>query len=380
MDFELSEELKMFQDSLRLFAEKEIGPLVNEAEDKEKFPVQLYSRMGDLGYLCVGYPAEYGGAGLGKAGECVVAEELARISLGICSSIMVTSGVATSAIARHGSKAQQDAYLLPTVKGRKIASFALTEPNAGSDAAAIEAKAVKGPNGYTINGQKIFITNGPIADFVVTAAYTDKTKPAANGVSLFIVEKGTPGLISTKMHKAALRSSDTAELQYDNVVVPVDNLIGEEGAGFRYLMESLSGGRITIGAGRLGLAGVAYEASLAYAKDRKQFGQAIGKFQSIAFMLADMAVQIQAARWLVYHSAWLYDGGKKCLKEASMAKLFATEMAVRVADCAMQIHGGYSFTSDSPIQRYSRDARVGLVVEGTSEIQRLVISREIGVG
>jgi len=380
MDFELTEEQKMFQESLRRFAEKEIVPLVDEAEEKERFPVQLYPRMGDLGYLCVGYPPEYGGAGMGKMGECIVAEELSRVALGICASIMVPSGIATAAIAYHGTEAQRERYLVPSVKGHKVAAFALTEPNAGSDAAAIETRAVKGDDGYTINGQKIFITNGPIADFVVTAAYTDKSKGPGKGVSLLIVEKGTPGLTATKMHKTCVRSSDTAELQYDNVKVPRENIIGEEGSGFKYLMESLAGGRITIGAGRLGLGGVAYEAALSYAKERKQFGQAIGRFQSIAFMLADMALQIQAARWLVYHAAWLYDSGKKCLKEASMAKLYATEMGVRVTGCAMQIHGGYSFTSDSPVQRYNRDAQVGTVVEGTSEIQRLVISREIGVG
>lgn len=380
MDFELTEEQKIFREAIKRFAEKEIAPLVDEAEEKEKFPVQLFPMMGDLGYLGIAYSPEYGGAGMGKMGECIAVEEFGRICLGIASGLMIQSGLATSSIYAHGSEAQKQRYLVPAIKGRKIAAFGLTEPNAGSDAAAMETRGKKDGKDYVINGNKIFISNGPIADFVVTAAYTDKSQGAGGGVSLFIVDKSTPGFSVKKMHKFCLRPSETGELTYDDVRVPEGNLVGEEGHGFRYLMQALAGGRISHAARSLGLTMAAYEASLEYAKDRKQFGQPIGKFQSIAFKLARMALDIEAARWLAYHAAWLYDAGKRCMKEAAMAKLFASEAAQRITGEAIQIHGGYGFTTDSPIQRYFRDARLGTTVEGTSEIQQLVISREIGVG
>ena len=380
MNFELNEEQRMFKDAIRNFAEKEIAPLVNEAEEKETFPVQLFPKMGAMGYLCVGYPPEYGGGNMGKIGECIAMEELGRICLGIASGIMVQSGIATSAIYRHGNEEQRQKYLVPAIKGQKIGAFALTEPNAGSDASAIETSATKNGNGYIINGTKIFITNGPIADFVLTAAYTDKAKGARGGVSLFIVEKETAGFSVSKMHKFCMRASSTGELTYDSVAVSQEDLVGEEGRGFPYLMEALTAGRITHGARSLGLAAAAYDASLQYAQNRRQFGRPIGNFQAIAFKLARMALDLEAARWLVYRAAWLHDQGVRCVKEAAMAKLFASEMAQRVTGEAMQIHGGYGFTTDSPIQRYYRDARLGTTVEGTSEIQQVVISREIGVG
>src|SRR3990170_1609469 len=380
MDFELTEGQKIFREAIKQFAEKEIAPLVNEAEEKEKFPVQLFPMMGDLGYLGIAYSPEYGGADMGKMGECLAVEEFGRICMGIASGLMIQSGLATSSIYAHGSEAQKQRYLVPAIKGRKIAAFGLTEPNAGSDAAAMETRGKKDGKDYIINGNKIFISNGPIADFVVTAAYTDKSQGAGGGVSLFIVDKDAPGFSVKKMHKFCLRPSETAELTYDDVRVPKENLVGEEGHGFHYLMEALAAGRISHAARSLGLTMAAYEASLEYAKNRKQFGQPIGKFQSIAFKLARMALDIEAARWLVYHAAWLYDAGKRCGKEAAMAKLFTSEAAQRITGEAMQIHGGYGFTTDSPIQRYFRDARLGTTVEGTSEIQQLVISKEIGVG
>jgi alkylation response protein AidB-like acyl-CoA dehydrogenase len=379
MDFEFTEDQKMFQEAIRQFAEKEIAPLVAEAEENERFPTHLFPLMGDLGYLCVMYPPEYGGAGMDKIGECLAIEELGRVCMGIASGIMVQSGLATSSIYNHGTEEQKQRYLIPAIKGRKVAAFGLTEPNAGSDAAAIETVASGDGTGYVINGSKIFITNSPIADFILTAAYTDKSKGARGGISLFIVEKGTPGVSVRKMHKFCLRTSETGEVIYDNIKVPRESLVGEEGQGFRYLVEALTGGRISHAARSLGLAVAAYEASLDYAKQRKQFGQPIGKFQAIAFKLARMALDIEAARWLVYRAAWLYDQGRRHAKEASMAKLLTSEMAQRVTAEAMQIHGGYAFTTDSPIQRYFRDARLGTTVEGTSEIQQLVISREIGV-
>ncbi|UCH50739.1 MAG: acyl-CoA dehydrogenase family protein [Chloroflexota bacterium] len=379
MDFELSEEHKMFQEAIRNFAQKEIAPLVEEAEKTATFPLQLFPQMGKLGYICVRYPAKYGGAEIGKVGDCISVEEVAYQSVGICAGTMVQSGIGTTAVYSYGSEDQKQKYLVPAIKGEKIAAFGLTEPNAGSDAAAIETTATKKNGKYVINGTKIFITNGNICDFVLAAAYTDKSKGARGGVSLFIVEKGTPGFNRSKLHKFCGRSGETGELSFEDCAVPEENLIGEEGKGFPYLMESLMGGRISHASRSLGLARSAYDATLKYAQERVQFGQPIAKFQANSFKLARMAMDIEAARWLIFHAAWLYDQNKPHVKEAAMAKLFASEVAVSVTTEAMQIHGGYGLTEESVIQRYFRDSRMSTITEGTSEIQQLVISREIGI-
>lgn len=379
MDFEFGEEHKMFREVIRSFAEKEIAPLVEEAEAKEKFPLELFPQMGSLGYLCVRYPAKYGAAEMGKMAECIMVEETARICAGIAAGLMIQSGLGTSLICDHGSEAQKQKYLVPAIKGQKIGAFALTEPNAGSDAAAIETKATKEKNGYLLNGVKTFITNGPIADFASVAAYTDKGKGPRAGVSVFMVEKGPPGFTARKLYKLGNRSAETGELTFDNCWIPRENLVGEEGKGFPYLMEGLAGGRISHSARSLGVAQAALEASLKYAKERVQFGQPIGKFQAISFKLARMAMELEAATWLAYHSAWLYDQGKKAMKEAAMAKLFASEMVLNVTSEACQINGGYGYMMDSPVQRYFRDARLYTITEGTSEIQQLVIARELGL-
>jgi alkylation response protein AidB-like acyl-CoA dehydrogenase len=379
MDFELSEAHKMLKEAIRNFAEKEIAPLVEEAEAEESFPVKLFPQMGKLGYLCVRYPPEYGGAGLGKIGDCITIEEIARICAGISAGIMVQSGIATSSIFAHGTEEQKQRFLVPAIAGEKIAAFGLTEPNAGSDAAALETRATKNGDGYVLNGTKMFITNGPIADFVTIAAYTDKSKGARGGVSLFILEKGTPGFSARRLKKMCFHSSETGELTLDNCPVPKENLIGEEGKGFTYIVEALAGGRISHSARSIGAAQAAFEASLKYAQERVQFGQPIGKFQAISFKLARMAMELEAARWLMYRAAWLYDQGAPCLKEAAMTKLFASEVATRVTGEALQIHGGYGFMADSPVQRFFRDSRLFTITEGTSEIQQLVIAREIGL-
>ena len=379
MDFEFSEEHKMLREAIRNFAEKEIAPLVEEAEEKEQFPVELFPRMGELGYLCLGYPAEYGAAGMGLIGACIAVEELAKVCAGITGGIMVQSGLATESILAHGTEEQKQKYLVPAIKGQKIAIFGLTEPNAGSDAAAIQTTAVKKNDKYVINGNKIFMTNGSIGDFVVTAAYTDKSLGASKGVSLLIVEKDTPGFTRSKLDKFCARSADTGELFFEDCVVPAENLVGEEGEGFHYLMEALDAGRITHSARSVGLAQAAYEAALDYAKQRVQFGQPIYKFQANSFKLARMAMDIEAARWLMYRSAWLYDQGARRFNEAAMTKLFASEMSVRVTTEALQIGGGYALMSDSPLQRYFRDARLSTITEGTNEIQQIVISRGLGL-
>lgn len=379
MDFELSEEQKMFREAIHQFAEKEIAPLVEEAEKTATFPIQLFPKMGSLGYLCLSYSPEYGAAGMGKVGECIAVEEVAYYAVGIAAGTMVQGGIGTASINLHGSEDQKQKYLVPAIKGQKIAAFGLTEPNAGSDAASIETTATKKNGKYVLNGTKIFITNGSICDFVVTAAVTDKSKGARGGISLFVVESGTAGFSRSKLHKFCARSGEIAELSFEDCAVPEENLIGEEGQGFPYLMESLMGGRISHAARSLGLARVAFDATIEYAKERVQFGQPIAKFQANAFKLARMDMEINAARWVIYNAAWLYDQGKPYRKQAAMAKLFASEVAAHVTTEGMQIHGGYGLMEESVAQRYFRDARLGTITEGTSEIQLLVISRELGI-
>jgi alkylation response protein AidB-like acyl-CoA dehydrogenase len=379
MDFDLNEEQKMLKGAIHSFAEKEVAPLVEDAEKTCIFPLKLFPQMGDLGYLCLSYSPEYGAAGMGKLGECIAVEEVAYYSVGFAAATMVQGGIGTAAIYKHGTEEQKQKYLAPAIKGRKIASFGLTEPNAGSDAASLQSTATRKDGKYYLNGTKIFITNGTVCDFVVAAAYTDKSKGSRGGMSLFIVEKGTPGFTRNKLHKFCSRSSETAELIFEDCPVPAANLIGEEGRGFSYVIESLMGGRISHAARSLGLARAAFDNALAYANDRVQFGQTIGSFQANAFKLARMAMEIDAARWMIYRAAWLYDNGKPHTKEAAMAKLFASEAAIHTTTEALQINGGYGLMEDSIAQRYFRDARLGTVTEGTSEIQLRVIAREIGV-
>ncbi|MFC2060164.1 acyl-CoA dehydrogenase family protein [Chloroflexota bacterium] len=378
MDFELSEEHKMLREAVRDFAEKEIAPLVEEAEEKEEFPVAIIPKMGELGYLCANYPVDYGGGGMGLIGWCVVIEELSRVCLGIASGINGQSG-SGSVILAHGTEEQKQKYIVPSTKGQMVGAFALSEPNAGSDAAAIEATAVKLDGKYVINGNKIYITNGTIFDFALVAAYTDKSLGAGRGVSIFIVEKGTPGFSFTKMKKFCIRSSPTAEFAFEDCAVSAENMVGEEGKGFSYMMENLDAGRVVLAASAIGLSQAAYEASLDYARQRVQFGQPIYKFQANSFKISRMAMEIEAARWFMYRAAWLYDQGARRFKEAAMVKLFASEVCQRVTAEAMQVHGGVALMSESPVQRYFRDSRRGTILDGTSEIQQVVISRAIGL-
>lgn len=379
MDFDFTEVHQIFATSVRHFAEREVAPLVEEAEVREEFPVELFPKMGELGYLCIMCPEEYGSAGADRISECLLAEELGRVCLGIASGFLSHSSVSTAIIHHFGSEAQKQKYLVPSIRGERIAAFALTEPNAGSDAASIEATARRVANGYILNGSKTLITNGTIADYVVVAAYLDKSK-GSKGIGIFLVDKGLPGFAEPrKLHKFGMLSADLGELFFEDCFLPVESLVGEEEGGFERIMQVLNSGRMVVGARAVGLAQAAYEAALKYAQERVQFGRPIGKFQAIAFKLADMITELEAARLLVYRAAWLYDQGRPCIKEASMAKLFATEMAVRVSGEALQIHGGYGYMRDSPVQRYFRDAKFGTVVEGTSEIQRLIISRRIGL-
>jgi len=378
MDFEFSEEHKMFREAIRDFATKEVAPLVDEAEKTETCPTELFSKMGKLGYLCPGYPTIYGGGGLGEVGTCIMVEELARICAGITAGLMVQSGLSTFPILAHGSEEQKQKFLAPAIKGEKIFAYGLTEPNAGSDASAIETTAKRDGDHYIVNGSKIYITNGTICDFVTLAVATDKSK-GSRGISTIIAEQGTPGFSMTKMSKLGHHSAATGELVFEDCRVPASNLIGEENRGYKYMLEALNPARISHSARSLGVAQAAFDASLDYAKQRKQFGQPIGKFQAISFKLTRMATEIEAARWLLYRVAWLYDQGEECRKEAPMTKVFSSEMSIRTAEEAMRIHAGAGYLAESQIQRYFRDAILYHTTEGTTEIQELVISRELGL-
>ncbi len=378
MDFEFSEEHSMFRQAIRDFAENEVAPIVDQAEEDETCPTELFSKMGKLGYLCPGFPTEYGGGGLGEIGTCIMVEELARVCSGITSGLMVQSGLSTYPILVHGSEEQKQKFVVPAIKGEKIFAYGLTEPNAGSDAAAIETTAKRDGNHYILNGSKIYITNGQICDYVTLAVSTDKSQ-GSRGISTIIVEKGAPGFSTNKMRKLGHHSAATAELVFEDCPVSCDNLIGEEGRGFRYMLEALNSARISHSARSLGLAEAAFEASLRYAKERQQFGQPIGSFQAISFKLARMATEIEAAKWLLYRVAWLYDQGEECRKEAPMTKAFSSEVAIRTAEEAMRIHAGAGYLAESPIQRYFRDAILYHTTEGTTEVQELIISRQLGL-
>jgi alkylation response protein AidB-like acyl-CoA dehydrogenase len=380
MDFEISEENRMFREAIREFAEREIVPLVDEAEATHTFPIPLFKKMGEQGFLCPRYPLEMGGGGGDKITECIMVEELCRIDVGIAGGLMVQSGLATAPIYRFGSEEQKEKFLFPAIKGEKIGAFGLTEPDVGSDAAAIKTKAVRDGNDYLINGTKMFITNGPICDYVVVAAYTDPTR-RGEGINLFIVEKGTPGFtVSRKLDKVGNWTSETGELVFEDCRVPAKNMIGgKEGGGFAQLADTLISGRITYGARCTGTGQAAYELTAKYAQERVQFGKPIGKYQINRFRIAEMAMYLDIMRTYTYRVAWMYDQGKKVRKESSMVKLFTAETLQKILADAMQIHGGYGYMMEYPIQRFWRDGRLFTVTEGTSEIQHLVIARELGL-
>jgi len=379
VNFEFNEEDRLFRAAIREFAQKEIAPLVEEAEEREKFPKHLFPMAGDLGYLGIRYPEEYGGAGAGKVTECVYVEELHKICVGIAGALMVQSSLATSAIYLKGTERQKRDYLVPAIKGRKIGAFGLTEPNAGSDITAIETTARKDGDGYVINGVKTFITNSTFADYIILAAYTDK-QAKRQGISLFLIDKGITGFsIGKKFAKMGTRSSETAELFFDNVRVPKEKLIGEQEGGFDSIIATLHGGRILFGARCVGIAETVFSMALEHAKQRIQFGKPIGKFQAIAFKLARMATELEAARSMTYRVAWMYDQKMPCMKEASMLKLFASEMLQRTTWEAMQILGGTGYMREHPVERFFRDARLLTMTEGTSEIQQIIISGQLGL-
>jgi len=379
MDFKLSKEHVLTQRAVRDFCKKEIAPLVEKGEEDGKFPVQILSKMGELGYLGASFPEEYGGSGADKITECLFIDEIHQVSAGVGGALLVQLGLGTFPILKYGSEEQKEKYLRPAISGEKIASFSLTESDAGSDAASIQATAVRDGDSYILNGSKIFITNGPICDYTIFVGYTD-TARRHHGINLFIVEDGTPGFTKgPKMDKVGLRIAETSEMVFDNCRVPASAIIGsEDEGGFEQLEETLRWGRIVYGARCAGLSQAVYDMTVDYVKKRVAFGRPIIKNQVVRFRLAEMAMYIDIIRTITYKAAWMHEQGLPCAKEASYVKLFSTEAAQKIADMGMQLHGGAGYMMETPIQRFWRDARAFTITEGTSEIQHMVIAKELG--
>jgi alkylation response protein AidB-like acyl-CoA dehydrogenase len=380
MFFELNDEQKGFQKRVRELYEREVGPLVEEYERKETFPVSLFRTLGKGHLLCLRCPKEYGGPGLDKISECISTEELNRICVGIGAGVMVQGGLATDPILHFGSEDLKWGYLSPAVRGEKIGAFALTEPDAGSDASGIRTTAVKQGDEYRINGSKTFITNGTICDFVTVVAYTDPAK-RGTGINLFVVEREDPGFsVIKKLEKLGNHSSDTAELAFDDCLIPKGRMLGgEEGGGLEQLEETLKSGRITYGARSTGVGQATFEAILSYVKGSKRQGEPLKRSQAVRFILAEMAMSIEAMRYLTYRGAWLFDQGMATMKDASIVKLFCTESLQKIIQKAMAIQKNAGLMAENPVQRYLRDARLFKFTEGTSEIHHLLIARELGL-
>jgi len=378
MDFSLTEEQQMFQRMVRDFATKELGPLVAELDEKEEFPTEIVKKMGELGLFGAGISEEYGGSGGSGTEVAIACEELSRVDAGTGCTFLASVSLACHPLYSAGTDEQKRRFVIPMAKGEKLAAFGLTEPAAGSDATAIQTTATKQGDSYILNGTKIFISNGGVADVVVAFATVDKSLKHRGIIALAIDKGTTQGLSVGKTEKKlGIRSSNTAELVFENCAVPIENRLGEEGKGFRIAIEAIDSSRTTVAAQAVGIAQAAFEASLAFAKDRQQFGQAISSFQAIQWMLADMATQIDAARLLTYHACYLKEKGLPFVKEAAMAKLFAAEAAMAITTKAIQIHGGYGYVKDFPVERLFRDAKITEIYEGTSEMQRMTIARNL---
>jgi len=377
MDFRQTHEQELLRLTVREFAEAEIRPHVMEWDEAQGFPMDLLPKLAALGLTGIQFPEAYGGAAMSSVDYCICIEELARVCPAIALSVAAHNGLCTSHIAMFGSDAQKTQFLPRLVRGEVLGAWGLTEANAGSDAAAMRTTAVRQGECWVLNGSKTFITHGRIGGVMVVVAITDRTK-GHRGISAFVVEHGTPGMSAGKKeNKLGMRASDTSEVIFQDCRVPDANLLGHEGQGFINTLQVLDAGRIGIAALSVGLAQGAYEAARAYAKERRQFGQPIAGFQAIQWKLADNATRIEAARLLTYRAAYLKDRGARTTRESSMAKLFASEVAVKAADDCVQIHGGYGFVKDYPAEKYFRDVKLVTIGEGTSEIQRLVIARQL---
>lgn len=374
MDFLLSKEHEMARTLFREFAENEVKPLAQEIDENERFPIETVEKMKKLGFMGIPIPKEYGGQGCDTLAYVLCVEELSKVCATTGVIVSAHTSLGSDPIKNFGTPEQKEKYLKPLASGKYLGAFALTEPNAGTDASSQQTKAVLEGDHYVLNGSKIFITNGGQADTYIVFAMTDKSK-GTKGISAFIVEKDFPGFsIGTKEKKMGIRGSSTTELIFENCIVPKENLLGAEGKGFTIAMSTLDGGRIGIAAQALGIAEGAYEETVKYVKERKQFGKPLAKFQNTQFQIADMATKIKAAQLLVYRAALAKDTKKRFSEEAAMAKLYAAEVAMEVTTKAVQLHGGYGYTREYPVERMMRDAKITEIYEGTSEVQRMVIS------
>jgi alkylation response protein AidB-like acyl-CoA dehydrogenase len=377
VDLELGEEERLLRKTVREFAETALAPHSREWDEKQEFPREVFGQLAELGLTGVCWPAEYGGAGMSTLQWAIVMEELSRVDAGVALSLAAHHSLCSAHIFLAGSEAQKKKYLTPLAEGTTVGCWGLTENSAGSDAGGTKTTAVRDGAQWVLNGSKTFITNGRIADTAVVMAVTDRAK-GKKGISAFIVERGTPGFRPGKKEdKLGVRSSDTSELILEDCRIPAGNLLGTEGHGFVDTLRILDRGRIGIAAFSVGIAQASLEASMRYAKERKQFGRAIADFQAVQFKIADMATHLDAARLLTWRAALRRDRGQEHTTESSMAKLFAGEAAVQIALDAIQIHGGYGYLKEYSVERYLRDAKLGTIGEGTSEVQRLVIAREL---
>ncbi|AYC28801.1 acyl-CoA dehydrogenase [Paenisporosarcina cavernae] len=376
MQLKFTEEQLMMRNMVRDFAQTEITPFIDRMEAGE-FPRDIMKKMGELGLMGITSPEKYGGAEMDFTSYIIAIHELSKVSAVVGVVLSVHTSVGTNPILYFGNEEQKTKYVPKLASGEWLGAFCLTEPSSGSDASAMKSRAVKKADHYVLNGSKIFITNGGEADVYIVFASTDPSQ-GSRGVSAFIVDKSSPGLIIGKdEEKMGLHGSRTVQLTFEDMIVPAENLLGEEGEGFKIAMANLDVGRIGIAAQALGIAEAAYEAAVAYAKEREQFGKPIAAQQGVGFKLADMATKVEAAKLLVYKAASLRAAGKDCGKEASMAKLFAAQSAMDIAIEAVQVFGGYGYTEDYPVERYFRDAKVTQIYEGTSEIQHIVISKHL---
>jgi butyryl-CoA dehydrogenase len=374
----LTDEQQMLREMVHDFAQNEVKPIAAEIDETCRFPKETVKQMGELGLMGIVFPEEYGGAGMDYVCYAIAVEEISRVcaSHGITLAAHISLGV--NPIYKFGNEKQKQEWLPRLCSGEILGAFGLTEANAGSDAGGTETTAVRDGDEWILNGNKRFITNASVSEVYSVSAVTDKEKPAAKGISAFIVKKGTPGFtIDRKENKLGIRGSDTCGLIFEDCRIPAENLLGEEGRGFPYFLQILDGGRISIGAMALGIAQGALDEAVKYSKERMQFKRPISSFQAIQMKLATMATHIEAARHLIYNAARLHDAGKPYGKEAAMAKLFASEIATKAAEEAIQIHGGYGYMKEYPVERMFRDAKICEIGEGTSEIQRLVIARAL---
>ena len=375
MDFELTDEQQLIRDAVREFAEAEVTPIAAELDRDHRFPYELLPKLAEMNLMGMPYPEKEGGAGADYVSYAIAIEEISRACASTGIIVSAHTSLATWPIFKFGTEAQKDQYLQDMASGRRLGAFALTEPGAGTDAGAGTATATLRADGYALNGSKMFITNAPYADVYVVFAKTDPER-GARGMSAFIVEKGVPGFsVGEAEHKLGIRGSSTPPVYFADCRIPKEALLGGEGDGFKIAMQTLDGGRIGVSAQALGIAQAALDASIAYAKERVQFGKPIANLQAIQWMIADMALEVDAARLLVYRAASCVDNGRPYSTEGAMAKLFASETATRVAGKAIQIHGGYGYTESYPVERNYRDAKITELYEGTSEVQRMVIAR-----